>query len=497
MPGQDTDPDAGVVLRTPQGRWVLAATVLGSAIVMLDSTVVNVALPRLGENLGADFAGLQWVISAYTLTLASLILIGGSLGDRLGRRRVFVIGTIGFAAASAVCALSPTIEVLVIARAAQGVAGALLTPGSLAIIEASFRPDDRGAAIGAWSGLGGVAAAVGPFLGGWLVQAASWRWVFLINLPVAVLVVWVARRHVPESWGAEVSGRLDYAGAVTGAVGLGLTTFGLIEGRTWVGVAGLLALVGFVAVEARAREPMLPLSLFRIRRFSVANGVTLVVYGALGVVFFLLGLVLQVAAGYPPVLAGAAMLPVTAIMLAFSSRAGALAQRIGPRLPMTLGPVLIAAGLLLMTRITATSSYLGSVLPAAVVLGAGLTLTVAPLTATVLASVGPERAGIASGVNNAVARAAGLLAVASIPLVTGMDPMRMASPAALVDGFHRTMLLSALLCLAGAAISAVGLREREVVAPEPAQPCFNCPVGAPPAVVYATTGSSSGNAQAS
>ena len=358
--------DEPVRLRSAAGRWLLLATVLGSSMAMLDGTVVNVALPTIGDDLDADVGGLQWVVNGYTLSLASLILLGGALGDRFGRRRVFVIGVLWFAVASLLCGIAPDVSTLVAARVLQGVGGALLTPGSLALISASFDPDDRGAAIGAWSGLGGVAAAVGPLLGGWLVEAVSWRAVFLLNLPLAVLVVWVCARHVPESRDPHAPKHLDVLGVALTAGGLAVLTYGLIASSAWLAVGGLVVLLLFVVQERRSPDPLVPLGLFRDRVFSGANLVTFVVYGALGAVFFLLVVQLQVVAGYSPLAAGAATLPVTFLMLLFSSYAGAVATRIGPRTPMTVGPVVAAAGLLLMLRIGPDAAYLSDVAPGVV-----------------------------------------------------------------------------------------------------------------------------------
>lgn len=346
-------PHADLRLSEPAGRWVLTATVLGSGLALLDATVVNVALGRIGEELDADLAGLQWTLNGYTLTLAALILLGGSLSDRLGRRRIFVIGTAWFALASALCAIAPTIEVLVAARALQGIGGALLTPGSLAILAASFAPEERSRAIGAWSGLGGVAAAVGPFLGGWLIDLWSWRLVFLINLPVAAVVIAVSRRHVPESRDPGASGRLDVRGTVLGALALvGLTYASIAAGgqgwtplATGCAVAGGTAVVLFVVHLRWGRSidgAAVPVCLSR--PFTAANLVTFCVYAALGVMFFLLVLKLQVVAGFSPLVAGASLLPVTVLMLGFSSASGALADRIGPRVQLVIGPLLAAAG---------------------------------------------------------------------------------------------------------------------------------------------------------
>ncbi|MDT4985471.1 MAG: hypothetical protein QOF95_2961, partial [Pseudonocardiales bacterium] len=408
----DSAAPAQVRLKEPSGRWVLVAAVLGSGLAGIDATVVNVALPALGRDLNAGFSGLQWTINGYTLTLAALILLGGSLGDRYGRRRVFVVGVVWFALASALCALAPNIEVLIAARALQGIGGALLTPGSLAMISASFVPEDRAKAIGAWSGLGGIASAIGPFLGGYLVDGPGWRWIFLINLPLAAVVVVIARRHVPESLDPDAARHLDVLGAVLGAVGLGGVTYALIAaGGGWSanviisGIVGVVAIIGFVLNEHRSTHPMLPPKIFANRQFTAANLVTFAVYAALGGVFFFLVVNLQVVAGFSPLLAGTALLPVTVIMLLLSARSGAMAGRIGPRLPMTLGPLVAAAGVLLLLRVGPGASYLTDVLPAVTVFGLGLSLIVAPLTATVLAAAETRYAGVASGVNNALARA--------------------------------------------------------------------------------------------
>ncbi len=447
---------------SPAGHWVLGVTVLGSGIAFLEATVVNVALPEIGRDLDADLAGLQWTLNGYLLTLAALILLGGSLGDRYGRRRIFTIGVVWFAAASALCALAPNIEVLVAARVIQGIGGALLTPGSLAIIEATFHRDDRGRAIGAWSALGGVAAAIGPLVGGWLIEAVSWRAIFFINLPLGVFVVWAAARHVPETRDPTISGRLDFLGSALASLALAGITFTVIQApEDGLGsplvlaalVLGLVSAVAFVRVERRSPEPMLPLSIFDSRQFTSANVVTFVVYAALGGVFFLLVVFLQVALGYSPIAAGAASLPVTALMLVLSPRAGALAQRIGPRLPLTVGPLLIAVGVLMMRQIDPGSSYVGSVLPAVVVYGLGLSLVVAPITATVLAAADPRHAGVASGVNNAVARTAGLAAVAGLPLIAGLSGNDYSNPAAITDGFHVAMLACAILSLGGGVLA--------------------------------------------
>ena len=445
-----------VAFKSAAGRWVIAVAVLGSGLAFLDGTVVNVAAPTIGRDLDASTASVQWILNGYLLTLASLILLGGSLGDRHGRRRIFVLGVGVFTAASLLCAIAPTDELLIAARLVQGVGGALLTPGSLAMIEASFQPGDRARAIGAWSGLGGVATAIGPLLGGYLVEAVSWRAIFLINLPIGLFVIFMAARHVPETRDPTATGRLDAPGATLAALGLAGITYALIEGpdaagplTVVAGVGGVVALLSFLVVERRSANPMLPLDIFASKQFSAANLVTFAVYTALGGFFFLFVAFLQVSLGYSPVAAGAASLPVTLLMLTLSARAGALAQEIGARIPLTVGPLVIAVGLMLLTRIEPGDSYLGGVLPCVIVFGLGLTLVVAPVTATVLAAADARHSGIASGVNNAVARIGGLLAVALLPLLAGLTGDAFYDPRAMTDGFHTAMFLCAGLAAAG------------------------------------------------
>jgi EmrB/QacA subfamily drug resistance transporter len=459
--------EAGLAFSSARGRWVLAATVLGSGIAFLDSTVVNVALPHIGEDLDTGVGGLQWVLNGYLLAVSSLILLGGSLGDLFGRKRIFQLGIAVFAVGSLLCAVAPTALFLVLARVVQGVGGALLTPGSLAILEASFRPDDRSRAIGAWSGLSGVASAVGPFLGGWLVDAASWRWIFLINLPLSVFVVLVAARHVPESLDPQADRHVDGLGAGLIALSLGGLSYGLIAAGDdgWGAVAvwgsllvGAAALVGFVVVERRSRHPMLPPTIFASAQFRAANLVTAAVYAALGGVFFLLVVQLQNVLGYSAIEAGAASFPITILMLALSARSGALAARIGPRLQMTVGPLLVAAGTLLMTRIDAGASYWGAVFPAVVVMGLGLATTVAPLTSTALSAVADRFAGVASGVNTTVARAAQLAAVAALPLAAGITGEMYEVPSELSEGFRRAMFITAVIAALGGLIAFLGIR---------------------------------------
>ncbi|UIX32214.1 MFS transporter [Streptomyces sp. GQFP] len=478
---------ADVRITSPQGRWILLTTVLGSSMAMLDSTVVNVALPRIGRDLDADLAALQWTVNAYMLTLAGLILLGGSLGDRYGRRKIFVVGVVWFAVASLLCGLAPNTGVLVAARALQGIGGALLVPGSLALIQASFHPDDRGRAVGLWSGFGGIGAAVGPFLGGWLVDGPGWRWVFLLNVPLALVCAPIAVRHVPESGdGRTRHGRFDVAGAALGALALALVTYALIEARAGSvtvvvsAVVGVLAGVAFVYVERRrAGDAMMPLDIFASRQFTAVNLVTLCVYAAFGGFFFLSALQLQVVAGYSALGAGTALLPTTVLMLLLSARSGELAERIGPRVPLTVGPLLCAAGMLLMLRVGAGASYVADVLPAVLVLGVGMVTLVAPLTASVLASVDVARAGLASGVNNAAARAAGLVAVAALPLVTGMGAEAYRSGVVFDAAFGRAMVVCAGVLVVGSVVAFLTVRMPGVGCLQPECLTHGC-VTAPP-----------------
>jgi EmrB/QacA subfamily drug resistance transporter len=455
-----------VTLGTAAGRWLVVVTVLASGMAFLDATAVSVALPAIGRELDASLSGLQWTVTGYTLALAALILLGGSLGDRYGRRRVFVIGVCWFAAASLLCGLAQTTGQLVAARALQGVGGALLTPGSLALIQSSFRPGDRARAIGLWSSLAGIAGLIGPFLGGVLIDTISWRLVFLINVPIAALIVVAAGRHVPESRDPAHHGRFDYLGAVLGAAALGGVTYALIaaEGdplRADVVVAavlGVLAGIGFVVREHRAADPMLPPSLFADRQFTGANLATLLVYGALGGSGLFFVLQLQNVVGYGATAAGAAMLPSILVLTLLSPRMGSLATRIGPRLPMTLGPLLIAAGTLLLVGVDGSAPYVVEILPGSLLQGLGLAVTVAPLTATVLAAAPDTLAGIASGVNNAVARAAQLLAVAALPVAVGLSGDDYMEPVTFTTGYRLAMVVCAVLFALGGAVSWVTIR---------------------------------------
>ncbi len=461
-------------LGTPAGRGTLLAAVLASGMVFLDTTVVNVALPRLGAELDATVAGLQWTVNGYLLMLAAFVLLGGALGDRFGRRRVFLFGVAWFTVASLLCGLAQDTGQLVAARFLQGAGAALLTPGSLSVLQASFHPDDRGKAIGAWSGLSGVSTALGPFVGGWLIDALSWRWIFFLNVPLAVLVVLAALRWVPESRDENASRtegpgrrrrRFDVLGALLGAVALAGVTYALIDAPArgldslpvlLAAVAGVLAAVVFVLVERRRGDSaMLPTGLFGSRLFSVLNVYTVVVYAALGGFTFFLSVYLQNAAGWSAFRTGLALLPMTVLLLVGSPRAGDLAGRIGPRLPLSVGPVLAAAGLLLLRGVGPDASYWRDVVPGVALFGLGLTLVVAPLTASVLAAVEDRFAGVASGFNNAASRAGGLLAVAALPLLVGLSGTGYEQAGELTGAYRGALLWCAGLLLVGAALAAV------------------------------------------
>ena len=441
---------------------------LGSGAVFLEGSVVSVAVPAIGRDLGLDMAGLQWVMNGYLLTLSALMLFGGALGDRGSRARIFAIGLVGFALSSICCGLAPNIYLLIAARIIQGIAGALVVPNSLALLETTFHGEARGVAIGKWAAWSAVSTALGPLAGGWLVDAASWRFVFFSVVPFAVAAAWIAFRHeaaagTPGGPTRRESSSLDYAGALLATFGLAGVVGALITGPdagfaspivlSSLG-AGLLLLGGFIFVESRARTPILPLDVFGHREFVGANLNTLFVYASLNGLFFLLMLQLQNGLGYSALIAGASLLPVNGLLLLISPRSGHLAERIGPRLPMAIGSLIAAVGMLLFIRVKPGASYLTSLLPALIVFGVGLGLLVAPLTAAALRSLGEDRAGIASGVNNAAARLAGLLATAAIPVAAGLGGSRRPFGPALATAFTRAMMICALLCGVGAIVAA-------------------------------------------
>lgn len=466
-----------IPLKSAAGRWLLAASTIGSGMAFLDSTVVGVALPRIGRELRVDLSALQWTVSGYLLTMSALIMLSGSLGDQYGRRRVFVIGVLWFSLASALCAIAPNAPLLVLARLLQGVGGALLTPGSLALIEAEIAPLDRARAIGLWSGLAGVSGAVGPFLGGWLVDVGGWRWVFAINLPLGAVTAWVATTRVAESHGRAAPHRPDLLGAGLAATGLAALTFALIRAGdrgvsgtlVVVGLLGVVALMAFVVLERRIAHPMVPMGVFANRQFTGANLATVGVYAGLGVMSLLLVVDLQQVLGYSALQAGVSSLPVTILMLLLSSASGQLSTRTGPRLPMTAGPLIMALGFVLLSRVDASSAYLSGVLPGVLVLGVGLTATVAPLTATALGALDVEQAGVASGVNNTVARTAQMLAVAVVPVVAGLGGTAYQHPDRFQPGFERGMLIAAVLCGVGA-LAAFAMIRRPQPEPGAAEP---------------------------
>lgn len=478
--------------KSRRGRLALAATILGSGVAFLDGSVVSVALPRIEADLGGGLATLQWVFDGYLLTLGALVLVGGALGDLLGKRRVFIVGTVGFGVASLLCGLAPTAATLVGARMLQGVAAALLVPTSLAILNTVFAGEDRGRAIGAWSGLSGLFTAVGPFLGGLLVETSpsGWRWVFLINVPLVIGAVWLAKVGIPDLKGSRTSApiwsQVDVLGGLLAVVGLGLIVGPLIEVQRLGALAtaglvslGSIVLLVFGLVERRravtkSPPPMVQLSLFRLRTFSVANLLTFVVYGALGGAFFLVTVALQVGMGYSAIAAGASGIPVTILLALFSSRVGALLPKVGARPLLTFGPICMAAGITLLAMMRPGQSYWLGVFPGYLLFAVGLVFVVAPVTATALADVGASLSGAASGVNNAVARIASLVAIILLPLAGGMassEATSLTTGVAFLDGYRTAMLVAAATCALGGAVAAVGFQSRDgrvAVDPAPA-----------------------------
>jgi len=454
-----------VSYRSATGRAVVAAAVLGSGLTMLDGTVVNIALRTIGRDLDASLAQLQWITNGYLLSLASLILLGGSLGDRYGRKKIFMVGVVWFAVASLGCGLAPNPTVLILARLLQGVGGALLTPGSLSMIQGAFGPRDRARAIGAWSGLGGIAAAIGPFVGGVLIDLASWRWIFLINVPVALAALLICANWVPESRDPDSGRHFDVPGSMLAVLSLAGVTYALIEWSTPLAlpaaVGGLVAGVVFLVFEAREETPMVPLELFGSRTFSAANAMTLLVYAALGAVIFFVVLQLQTVSGYDPLAAGISTLPITICMLLLAARGGALSSRTGPRLPMSIGPLVVAVGILLLTDVDDDINYWVDVLPGMTVFGLGLALLVAPLTATVLAAAPDRHAGIASGINNAVARSGSLLAVAALPAVVGLSGGDYRDAPVFDAAYGKAMLICTGLMALGGVVSWLTIRNPE------------------------------------
>ena len=495
--------------RTAQA--VLLATILASAMVFIDGAVVNLALPSLQAEFDAQFAGLQWVVESYLVALTALVMIGGALGDRFGRRRMFAVGTAVFALASLLCGLAPTLDVLLVARILQGVGGALLVPGSLAIITSCFEPGRRGKAIGTWSAFSAIATAAAPMIGGAMVEAGGWRWIFFINLPPAALVLWLALRMIPESRDASAGARLDWPGAVLAALGLGLLVFGLVEGGrlgfdhvlAWPPITlGTVFLIAFVGVEGRSPAPMMPLDLFRHRAFAATCGMTVLLYGGMSGILFFLPLHLMQVVDYSPTMAGFSLLPFALLIGALSRHAGGLVDRYGVRLPLTVGPIVAGLGVLALAVPGTTGSYWTTFLPGIAILGVGMGLSVAPLTTAVMNAAPPAKSGLASGISNALSRLGTMLAVAilgaiavttfapaladqldglgldapGLMAILGADVLKLAGltppgslapvdatlfdqavDAAALDAFRAVCLVGAAMCLAAGLVSAIAL----------------------------------------
>lgn len=454
-----------------RGLLTLAAVTIGSGVALLDGTIVGIALPTIGRDLGSSLSGLQWINNGYVLTLASLVLVGGGLGDRWGRRRVYLVGMAWFALASLGCAMAPSTDWLIVARMLQGVGAALLTPGGLAIIQSSFHPRDRPWAIGTWAGVSGIATAIGPFVGGWILDHLSWHWIFAVNVPLCAGVIALSLFAVPESRDVESTGSFDLAGAGATVVTLGALTWVLTSGPGAKGAALALAgtvvvlgVVGFVIAETRASRPLVPFALFRSPVFAAANLMTFLVYGALGSMMFVLVIQLQTSAGWSPLASGLATLPVTVLLLLLSPRMAELAQRTGPRLPMSVGPLVCTAGVLLLSAVGPGTGW-PLVIAGMTVFALGLATLVSPLTSAVLAAAPDRLAGSASGINNAVARTGTLLAVAAIPSLVGLSGDDYTDPAALTQGYRLAAFVIAGLLVAGGAVSWAGLRPRPDVEP--------------------------------
>ncbi len=459
-----------LTLDSAAGRLALLASILGSAMPFVDGTAVNVALPAMAADLGVDFSGFQWILNAYLITLAAFVLPGGSLADLWGRRRAFVWGVVGFALASLLCGVAPDSTTLIVARALQGLTAALLVPASLSLLQSCIAPQDRGRAVGLWSGLSGLSTIIGPLVGGWLVDQASWRWVFLLNVPVAALAIAVALRAIPRDRLTDRRTPLDTPGAVLAVAMLGGVTFGLTQGPEWgwthPGVLtslglGTLCGIGFLDVERNAANPMLPLRFFRRRSFLGANGVTIGVYFALSGTFFLLTIQLQRVLGYSAFGAGLALSPITLLLLFVSPRAGRWAGERGPRPPLVVGPLVAAAGALLLSRVGmgAQGDYLTRILPGVLVWGVGISLTVAPVTAAALGAVEERHSGVAAGVNNAVARAAQLLAIPVLPLLAGLAGIEEVGSAAFSAGFQAACRVNAAVLVVAAGVAFVVLEK--------------------------------------
>lgn len=456
----------------PAQRWILVGSILGSGAVFIEGSVTSVALPAIAHDLHLGIAGLQWTMNGYLLTMSSLILLGGALGDRYSRRKVFSWGLVSFSVASLACAAAPSLPLLVIARVLQGIAGGLLVPNSLALLETSFTGEERGVAIGHWASWSAISTAIGPLVGGWIVDATSWRFVFVVAVPFAIagaIAITAAGESVKGREGTKAN--VDYAGAALITLGLGALVASLILGPdrgfrsiypVSLAIGGVAFLIAFLIVEHRIKSPLLPLDAFRSKEFSGVNAVTMVVYAALSGLFFLLMLELQNVLHYSALAAGASLLPINVLMLVISPIAGRMSASRGPRLPMVGGCLVAGAGMAMFSRVQPGSVYWTSVLPAAVVFGIGLSFLVAPLTTVALSSLGAKKAGLASGVNNAVARVAGLLATAVVPIAAGLGGSKSLTGSTLAHGFTRAMFISAGLCAAGGVISGLTMKRTPV-----------------------------------